>query len=147
MSLIQQIKTDQLTARKKKDKNAVSLLTTLIGEAEIIGKDDGNRESTDLEVVAVIKKFIKNLNEVLKVTEMNNNNYSNAIYEVELLETYLPTQLNESDLLNLIQPQVDALDNISPKHMGKIMSWLKQNYSGQYDGKMASSIVKGVLTK
>jgi hypothetical protein len=60
MSLIQTIKADQVQARKARSASA-SILTTLIGEAEMIGKNAGDRESTDEEVIAIIKKFIKNL--------------------------------------------------------------------------------------
>ena len=64
MSLIQTIKTAQVAARKARDPSA-SLLTTLIGEAEMVGKNAG-REVTDQEVVATIKKFIKGIDETLK---------------------------------------------------------------------------------
>lgn len=65
MTLIQQIKDKQIAARKSGDSLA-SLYTTLLGEASIIGKNAGNRETTDVEVVAVVKKFIKNIDETVQ---------------------------------------------------------------------------------
>ena len=60
MTLIEQIKAAQLTARKNRDAAAAASLTTLIGEAEMIGKN-ANRVVHDLEVVGILKKFIDNI--------------------------------------------------------------------------------------
>ena len=63
MSLIEKIKSDHLAYRKLRDTTATTFLSTLIGEAEMIGKSGGNREVTNQEVIALVKKFIKNINE------------------------------------------------------------------------------------
>lgn len=145
MSLIQEIKQNQLIARKAKQISEARLLTTLLGEAAMVGKTAGNRESTDDEVVAVIKKFIKNNNEVMVVSESKSETYMNAIIETDILTQYLPTQMTEEELRLVIQKRIATLEEISPKLMGKVMGWLKQNHNGQYDGKMASNIVKDLL--
>ena len=49
--LINQIKSDALEARKARQTNTATLLTTLYSEASMVGKNDGNRESTDAEVL------------------------------------------------------------------------------------------------
>ena len=59
MSLIAQIKSAQLQLRKDRATVHAAALSTLIGEAETIGKDAGNREVTDAELTALLKKFIK----------------------------------------------------------------------------------------
>ena len=141
MSLLQQIKDDQLQARKEKNQILSSLLTTLIGEAAMIGKNDGNRESTDAEVVAVIKKFIKNIDESLKVKP-------DKVLPLEkiMLEGYLPKQLSEQELRAKINDHIIFAELKGMQSMGKVMSHLKQNYDGQYDGKLASQIVKELLS-
>ncbi len=138
MSLLDQIKQDQLTARKSKDVITSSILTTLIGEASIIGKNDGNRESTDSEVTATIQKFVKNINETLSVQP-------NPTLESEraILEKYLPTQLTYDQLYAILKQWVitDSIEN-----MGELMKKLKTDYNGQYDGKEASTIIKQLLS-
>lgn len=64
MSLIEQIKAKNLEARKAKLTAVVNVLTPLIGEAEMVGKNAGH-PVTDAEVVQMIKKFIKNLDETI----------------------------------------------------------------------------------
>jgi len=144
MSLIQQIKDDQLQARKNRDKDKSSLLTTLIGEASMPGKNDGNRESTDEEVVAIVKKFIKNLNEVISAT----NTPVVVIVaqdEIDTLEKYLPEQITGMRLEMTIQGVIVSIGAESVRDMGKVMKVLKDSYEGCYDGREASTIVKELL--
>ncbi len=145
-SLLKQIKKDQLQARKNKNGPTAKSLTTLIGEAEMIGKNDGNRESTDEEVIAVIKKFVKNLKDLMSVMSQRlSPTFTAAQAELDLLSTYLPSQMEEAELRTVIQSHLVELEDISPRMMGQVMKWLKDNYGGQYDGKLASKVVKDLL--
>ena len=67
MSLLSQLKKDALTARKQGAGLRGTLLSTLIAEAEMVGKNAGNRDSTDDEVQGTIRKFLKNNQEALAV--------------------------------------------------------------------------------
>ena len=140
MSLLQRIKSDQVTARKEKNAISTSLLTTLLGEASMIGKNDGNRESTDAEVIAVIKKFIKNIDESLKVKP-------DKVLPLEkmLLEGYLPQQITGTQLEMTIQGIIVSVGAESVRDMGKVMKVLKDSYDGRYDGREASTFVKELL--
>ena len=83
--LLNKIKADQLAARKAKDGLATALLTTLIGDAEMVGKNAG-RLVTDEEVVAVIKKFIKNIDFGIASTKDVSNIDGSADYYVNQLK-------------------------------------------------------------
>jgi uncharacterized protein YqeY len=140
MSLMQRIKTEQLEARKKKDVIKASLLTTLIGEATAIGKNDGNRETTDAEVVAMVKKFLKNIEETMKVADT-----FQAREEKLILIDLLPTQLSEQELKTTVWLLGTEVGATTSKDMGKIMKVLKERYDGQYDGALASKLIKEML--
>ena len=145
MSLLQQIKGAQLIARKSKATLAAALLTTLIGEAEMIGKNAGNRETTDAEVVAVIKKFIKNIDETLEALKFSSDGrVQDANLEKRILETFLPKQLSEDELRKIVE-DIKSEINATQKDMGKVMGLLKARHDGLYDGKLASTLVKNVL--
>jgi uncharacterized protein YqeY len=143
--LLTKLKTDQLQARKDRDAVRASLLTTLIGEASAVGKNDGNRDTTDAEVIAMIKKFLKNTKEVIRVAEEYKNDSSVAQQEHEILESYLPVQLTGDTLLQTIKQIADELGAHTLREMGKVMGALKARYDGQYDGAAASALVKEVL--
>ena len=144
MSLLSQIKEQQLTARKNREEIKSSLLTTLLSEALVPGKND-NRESTDAEVVAVVKKFLKGVNETLEALKFSSDGRVKvACLEKEILEGFLPKQLTEEEIRE-IASKVIADEEKSPKLMGKVQAYLKANYAGQYDGALASKVIKEIL--
>lgn len=145
MSLLDQIRKDQLQARKTQNKIAAELLTTLIGEAAMVGKNAGNRESTDTEVKAVIKKFLKNNTET--TTSLHLNLATPLMMEVlqkekEILESYLPKQMTEKELKAFFENEIVVSGG---KEVGILMKALKNQRAGQYDGKMAAEVVKELV--
>lgn len=146
MSILNDIKAAQLKARKEKNSKEALTLTTLIGEAEMIGKNDGNRSTTDEEVQNVIKKFIKNINETLKVLKTEQaDKVLELNQEKEILMKFLPQQLTENELKVVILGLVETLQVTDAKGVGQVMKALKEKYDGQYDGSVASGVIKAVL--
>ena len=146
--LINQIKSDALIARKARKTDTATLLTTLYSEASIIGKNAGNRESTDTEVLQVIEKFIKNANEVKNILLKNNKDVSRVDNEILVLSKYLPQKMSYEELENVVREIVEVFKGINMQmKMSNIMAKLKENYSGMYDGKLASEIVKKGLNQ
>lgn len=148
MTILDSVKMAQLQARKDKRADDASSLTTLIGEAEMIGKNDGNRVTTDAEVVAVIKKFVKNIDETLNVLSKDSTKVDRVealSKEKALLSTFLPKQLGEDELRHILSTFVSNLEDKNPKAMGKVLASLKEQFAGQYDGALASKITKELL--
>lgn len=147
MTLFNQIKADQLAARKAKDGLKATLLTTLIGELTAIGKNDGNREVTDADVVKLVKKFLDGVNETMALINDANNSdgsadrYINLLKEQTYLTVYMPQQMGEAKLTEVL---TELVTETGP-NLGKLMGLLKERYAGQYDGKMASTLAKKVL--
>lgn len=146
MSLLSQIKEQQIAARKNREEIKTSLLTTLLSEASVPGKND-NRESTDAEVVVVVKKFIKGVNETLEALKFSSDGRVKvAVIEKEILEGFLPQQLTEEEIRQIATMFVTAEEGKKDmKLMGKIQAYLKTNYAGQYDGALASKVIKEIL--
>ena len=144
MGLLNQIKTDLEKARKAKNTMVSSLLSTLYAETIMIGKNDGNRETTEEETIAKVKVFIKNINETLKTIPEKNEKRVEYENEKKALEQYLPNQLSEAELIKIIEG-IASNHEKSMKSMGKLMGELKGKYSGQFDGKLASNLVKKIL--
>ena len=144
--LINQIKSDSLIARKARQTNTATLLTTLYSEASMVGKNAGNRESTDIEVLQVIEKFVKNANEVKNILLKNNKDTSSVENEILVLSKYLPQKMSYEELENIIKTIIEVFKGINMQmKMSNIMGKLKENYGGMYDGKLASEIVKREL--
>lgn len=143
MSLLETIKANALDARKRRDNIAAPFLVTLLSEASVPGLNDGKRASTDEEVLAVIRKFLKNNAEVLLVRP----NDTVAQAEKQMLEGYLPRQLSEGELRAALEAVAREanITSISQKDMGVLMKGLKERYNGQYDGKTAQQVVSSLI--
>ena len=144
--LLEQLNKDSLDARKSKDTLKANLLVTLISEAKMIGKNAGNREPNEQEVTDVIKKFLKGINDTISILEKESRDCSKEKMEKEILDSYLPKQMSEADLEKAVNEIVETLPEKSLKMMGKVMAALKEKYPNQYDGKIASSVVKNILS-
>ncbi len=145
MSLLETIKHDQLEARKAKETVKIDLLTTLYSEAVMVGKNSTPpRDTTDVEVIATIKKFLKNTDECLSVAGDRRDGHRVDVLseEREVLVRYLPKQLSEDELYDIITSYADSNGISLPKGTGLIMKYLKDNYGGLYDGAAASNFIK-----
>lgn len=131
MSLIEKINQDFMMAYKAKEMEKKDFIGVVKTE---VTKESKTPE--DSYIVGKIKSMIKNAEAT--------NSLSDS--ELEVLNGYLPTQMTETILTTVVKEYVSQNNINSPKEMGKVMSWLKSNYDGQYDGKMASKIVKQLLS-
>ncbi len=136
MQLFEKVKQDRMSARKAKNESMTSVLTTLVGELEGQAKRTGS-EVTDEMVIQTCKKFILNNSDTLKLTITTEVN-EKLVAENAALIIYLPKQLTEQDL-RVIVSQLNATN------LGEVMKHLKDNYNGQYDGKMASAVAKELV--
>lgn len=144
--LMTTLKDRLLAARRARLTAEIAPLTTLIGEAEAVGKNAGNRATTDEEVVAVIRKFIKGVEQSLEVAPPDRVDALNA--ELGLYAEFLPRQYSEKALrqviTDLIMDRVIAHGQQKPK-LGTIMADLKAAHGGRYDGALAARLIKEAL--
>jgi len=143
--MFNQLKKDLFEARKAKNVVKSNLLSTMIGEAQNIGKNAGNREPTNDEILGVVKKFLKAIDESITLLEKAGRDNSKEKEEKSILEGYQPKQLDESALKQAIDEIVNSMSDKSVKMMGQVMNQLKEKYPNQFDGKMASNLVKQAL--
>ena len=135
--LLQQIKKNQLDARKNKDDVSISLLTTLIGDIENLAKTKNN-EDINVLTIGVIKSYLdRNL-------EFQNTNPKDEVLEVlkieqQILQRYMPKALTEDDIITIIK-------DCSLTSMPSVMKHFKENYFGQYDGKKLSELSKTLFS-
>ena len=137
--MIKKIKLRSLELRKNKNRLS-SLYTTLLSEAKTIAKNDNNREIISDDIIKVINKIIKNNKDFIsKLTDKNSNKKDELIIEINELMQWLPKKLTKEELSRIIR-------GIEPTNIGQAMKYLKINFKNQYDGKIASMIIKEYLT-
>ena len=139
--IYQQIKIEQLEARKAKLKLHTNLYTTLLGEIQnsVLGTTTSTTEVTDSAALQVINKFIKNAKETLKLQP---NNVDVSI-ELKLLETFVPQKLSNEELIEVILKLSKDIPEGLPQNakLGKIMGLLKTQYENLYEGAVAKDLI------
>lgn len=136
-NLLSQIKNKLLESRRNRDGAKTVFYSTLLGELAAIGKNKGNRDTTDEEAVAHIRKWVNNLDSTMS---LRGGVCTELLQEKKWCEEFLPTLLNENQLRSIIQDIIDKVGN----NQGMVMKELKALYPGQYDGKMASTIYQNL---
>jgi uncharacterized protein YqeY len=143
--MISKIKAAQITARKAKDAIRSTLLTTLIGEAEMVGKSAGNRASTDAEVLTVLKKFEKGMVENIAIYTKNDmrERLQLAEQEITIIREFLPQKLSDDQVMaDIIAIMREQNLSAEQKSMGAVTKALKPKYGDQFDGGQISTVFK-----
>jgi uncharacterized protein YqeY len=130
MGLIEKISGDFMAAYKAKDMKRKNFLGVIKSE---VSKESKTPE--DSYIIGKLKSMVKNAEATNSLTE----------YELNIINEYLPTQLNEEKLSTIIKDIIENNNISSPKEMGKVMGFLKSGFDGQYDGKLAAKITKELL--
>lgn len=153
-TLLNTLLNDQKAARlqkENKDPVKISLLTTLYSEAVNVGKNKGNRPSTDEEVLAVIKKFVKGVTENIDIYTKNQavEALDKAKKELVILQNYLPATVGSQEIEAYASSVIleEKLDKKDGQTFGKVMKGLKAKFGSSLDGAVASKVLKDFLAK
>ena len=150
MSLRNQIEEKLNQALKAKDKNTyptLRLVVSAIKDAEIAGRTKGQKEMSDSDITAILKKMIKQRNESCDVYKKAGRNelLENETKEIEVINAFLPKQLSEEETKKICADVVKSVGASSMKDMGKVMGVLKSKHSDTLDFSKVSSIIKELL--
>ena len=150
MSLKNQIEEKLNQALKAKDKNTyptLRLVVSAIKDAEIAGRSKGQKETTDADITAILKKMIKQRNESCEVYKKAGRSelLENETKEIEVISTFLPKQLSEEETKKICADVVKSVGASSMKDMGKVMGALKAKHSDTLDFSKVSLIIKALL--
>lgn len=148
----EQIDQDIKSAMLSGDKKLVSALKTLksvILYAEVAA---GKREVglPDSEVIALLQKEYKKRGEAAQLYDQGQSDEraEGERYEQGVIQTYLPKQLTEDEIKNLIEESINELDGeINNQSMGKIIGSVKAKSGGAVDGALLAKLVKARISQ
>ena len=151
MSLKKQIEEKLNKALKEKDKNiypTLRLIVSAIKDAEIANRTKEKKDILDGDITAILKKMIKQRNESCEVYKKAERIelLDNEMKEIEVINTFLPKQLNDDETKKICEEVVKSVEATSMKDMGKVMGTLKSKYSETLDFSKVSPIIKKLLT-
>ena len=147
MTLNEQINKDMIEYMKSKDSFSLSVVRMLKGAIQL-EKINLKRDLNDDAVISVISKQVKMRND--SVIEFEKANRQDLVdqykKEIELLNKYLPEQLTEDEINEIIEEAFTKISPTSPKDMGLIMKEVSPKVNGRADKGKVSQIIKEKLT-
>jgi uncharacterized protein YqeY len=149
--LLDKINQDYKEAVKSKNeskRNTINLLLSAIKYRQIELRTS-EKELTDEEIINVISKEIKKRKEAIELYEKGNRQdlVEKERKELEILESYMPKQLSEEELVSTIDEVIKSVGASSTSDVGKVMKELMPKVRGKADGSLVKSLVEKRLTK
>ena len=147
MELVKKLDEEIITAMK--EKNTVKLATLRGVKAAMKQQNiDHKKEINDELLIDVVSKEIKTRNESIKEFEKGNREdlVNKTKEEINFLTEYLPAQLSESELNEIIDKVFAEVNPTGMKDMGSIMGKVTPLVKGKADMGQVSSIIKSKLS-
>lgn len=150
MALKERIDTDLKTALLGGDKFKAQVLRGL--KAAILNEEVAQKKRDeglgDEAIQQVIAKEVKKRNESAELYEQNDRADAGADErrEAEILGVYLPAQLSEKELQEIINEVVESLGASGPQDMGRVIGAVKAKVGTSADGATVAGLVKQTLS-
>lgn len=143
MSLKEKLQEDLKFSMKNKDtvkKSVITLIRAGIKQYEV----DNRVELDDDGIIDIISKQLKQRKDSLVEFEKAGREdlIEETKSEIQVLEEYLPQQLSEEELEEIVIDTIAEVGATSMKDMGKIMSTIKPKTAGRADGRKINELVK-----
>lgn len=151
MSLKAQIENDMKAALLSGNRFEVDTLrglkAAILNEEVAAGKRDAGLSDTETEVI--VAREIKKRRESAKLYRDNGRDdlAEPEEQEIAVLEKYLPEQLSEDELRELVSSKIAELGATGPQDMGKVIGAVKTQAGSTADGATLARLTKELLTK
>ncbi len=148
MSIKEQLMADMKAAMKAKEEGKLALNTIRMARAHIRQAeiDNGHADFNDDQVLAVLRKEVKQRKETLSEIESSGREdlVEQTKAEIDVLEKYLPAEMAPEAVEAAVKEIVDAMDP-GQRNMGSVMKAVMAKLKGQADGKLINQIVRKLL--
>jgi uncharacterized protein YqeY len=134
-----------MRARDKQRLGAIRLIQAAIKQREI----DERISLDDAQVILVLDKMLKQRRDSLAQYEKADRQdlAKQEAFEIELIQTYMPQPLSETELAELIEAAITETAATSIKELGKVMNYIKPKVQGRADMRVLSANLKKRLSQ
>ena len=126
----------------------IRLIIAAIKDRDIVVRTEGNQNGiSEADIISLLKKMQKQREESIQLYTKGNRMdlVKTEEDEIKIIKQFLPKQMNDDEIKNLVKEAIKLNDAKSIRDMGKVMSYLKENYSTNMDFSIASKFLKETL--
>jgi len=148
MSLKEKLQSDLTESMRNRDEirsSTLRMILTAIKNEEVSGKEA--RELSDAELITVLSRESKKRREAAEAFDQAGAKDRADTERAEglIIAEYLPKQLSEAEVKDLVDSAIKETGASSPAQMGLVMKSLQPKIAGKADGALVSSLVKAAL--
>ena len=137
-----QLKDAQKQAMRAKEKQRLVVIRSMLAEIKRVEVDE-RIELDDARILAILDKMLKQRRDSISQFEAAERTdlAEQEKYEMSVVQEFLPAQLTDAEIADMIEAAVAATGATSMQDMGKIMGQLKPQLQGRADiGKVSGQI-------
>lgn len=147
MALRHQLTEDMKTALKSRDQfklDTLRMVVSAVKNKEI----EARGELSDDAVVGLVGTLVKQRKEAAQLYRQGGRDdlAAKEEQEIEILNTYLPEQMGEDELVKVVEAVINEAGASSMADMGKVMKAVMSKVAGKADGSLVSALVKKSLS-
>jgi uncharacterized protein YqeY len=142
VQIADRIRADVTTAMKAGERDRVTALRLVLSELQKAAKEG------DADEVAVLRRERKRRREAeAAYREAGRDQLAEGeAFEAATIEAYLPAELSDEQLDELVRAGVEATGASTPRDMGRVIKHVMEAAGGQADGRRVSTKVKEALS-
>ena len=141
------IKTQVTISMKDGDKFRTTVLRMILAEIQKIEIDEKS-DHNELQITSILEKMIKQRNDAIAQFEQAKRQElaDKEKQEIEIIREFLPEQMSDDEISELVSKIVSEVGAQDMKDMGKVMGSLKPLIAGKADAGVVSQLVKKALS-
>ncbi len=146
--MLENLNADIKSAMKEKNKAKLRALRAIKAEIVLLQTDGSNRTIDEATEIALLQRMIKQRKQSMEIFEAEGREdlALREREEIEYIQPYLPKQMSEEEMNEMIQEGIKATGAQGMKDMGKLMGYLQPKVAGRVDGKTLAQGVKAALS-
>ncbi len=148
MSLFERINRDMIEALKAGEKDRLTVLRGLKSDLKYKRIDKGD-DLTDEDVISVLASAAKQRRD--SIEQFAKGGRSDLVqqerFQLEVITSYLPKQLDENELREIVARAIAEVSAESPQQIGAVMKVVMPQVKGVADGKMVNKLAMEILAK
>lgn len=139
---------EAMKAKDSRRLSTVRLIQSAVKDRDIANRGVGKEAASDDEILQILQKMVKQREESAKIYEDAGRAELAAQEreEIAILKTFMPEQLSDEKVDEIVAAVVAEIGAAGMKDMGKVMATLRERYAGQMDFAKASGVIKAKLS-
>ncbi|WP_462412263.1 GatB/YqeY domain-containing protein [Neobacillus sp. Marseille-QA0830] len=148
MSLLERLNNDMKQAMKNKEKDKLSVIRMIKASMQNEAIKLGVKELSEQDELTVLSRELKQRKDSLHEFDKAGRDdlVEKLRIEIAIVELYMPKQLSEDELAEIVKQTISEVGATSKADMGKVMSAVMPKVKGRADGSLVNKFVQQHLS-